>query len=428
MKLWQKDYQVESIVEEFTVGEDRELDMRLIYYDILASRAHAQMLSSVGVLTSDEEKSIVVVLESMLVRLESGELSIEPEFEDMHSKIEHELIRQLGETGKKIHTGRSRNDQVLISLHLYILDTIDGIKEQTRELFDALIHLSEKHKDIIIPGYTHLQAAMPSSFGLWFGAYAESLVDDLYMLNAARKVADQNPLGSAAGYGSAFPLDRQMTTELLGLSTLKYNSVAAQMSRGKVEKVLAFAMASLAGTVSKLCADICLYTSQNFDFIGFPDELTTGSSIMPHKKNPDLFELTRAKCNKIQNLPAELIALTNNLPSGYHRDFQMLKGSVIHAVDALKDCLKIVTHGITQVEVKTNAKHDKKYDLIFTVESVNKLVNDGVSFRDAYGMVAKQVEKGNYKPEKNINHTHAGSIGNLCNEEIVSKFNEAFQL
>jgi len=335
------------------------------------------------------------------------------------------LTEKLGEAGKKIHTARSRNDQVLVDLHLFAKDEIKKIKELIRSLFDRLITLSNKYKDVLIPGYTHLQVAMPSSFGMWFGAYAESLVDDVYLLNAAFQVADQNPLGSAAGYGSSFPVDRQQTTELMGFSTLKYNSVAAQMSRGKLERTMAFAMSSVASTLSKLAMDACLYMSQNFGFISFPDQLTTGSSIMPHKKNPDVFELVRARCNKVQALPTELMSITNNLPSGYHRDFQLLKESLLPAIESLKSCLFITEYMLQHIIITDQIINDPKYDYIFSVEAVNTLVKQGLSFRDAYRQVGKDIEEGTYKPERDLEHTHIGSIGNLANDKIQEKMERA---
>lgn len=422
MKLWEKDFQTESIVEQFTVGNDRELDEHLIKYDLIASKAHAQMLKTVGILNEQECKAIVVELDQMIKQEQQGQLKIEEEFEDMHSKIEFELIKRLGDTGKKIHTGRSRNDQVLVCMHMYIKEEVGNFKNMIRKLFDLLIRLSNENKETIIPGYTHLQAAMPSSFGMWFAAYAESLIDDLPLFDAAYKVADQNPLGSAAGYGSSFPLNRTLTTELLQFETLKFNSIAAQMSRGKVEKVLSYAISSLSGTLSKLAMDVCLYMSQNFGFISFPDELTTGSSIMPHKKNPDIFELTRAKCNKLQNLPLEIASITNNLPSGYHRDLQLIKEALIPAVETLKSCMTMITHALGHVQVNTDIMKDSRYDLIYTVESVNKLVQNGTSFRDAYKIVGEEVQKGTYNPVKELKHSHEGSIGNLCNDLIVQKF------
>ncbi|MEQ6120382.1 argininosuccinate lyase [Reichenbachiella sp. MALMAid0571] len=427
MKLWDKGYKTENLIEEFTVGNDRELDMHLAKYDIIASKAHATMLESIGILDKTELEGLLSNLDKMLTDVENGTFEIAESFEDVHSKIEYDLTQELGDAGKKIHTGRSRNDQVLVCLHLYIKEEIKAIKDQIKELFDLLIKLSDTHKDKLIPGYTHLQAAMPSSFGMWFAAYAESLIDDIHMLNAAYKIADQNPLGSGAGYGSSFPLNRTMTTKLMGFETLKYNSVAAQMSRGKVEKSTAYAMSSVAGTLSKLSMDITLYMSQNFGFLTFPDELTTGSSIMPHKKNPDVFELIRAKCNKIQNLPNELLLITNNLPSGYHRDLQLVKESFIPAIESLKACLTVAIFALEKTEVKSNITDDPKYDYIFSVDVLNEDMKNGIPFRDAYKNVAKSVADGTYKPKRELDHTHEGSTGNLCNSEIKEKFKKVFQ-
>ncbi|MEM9856745.1 MAG: argininosuccinate lyase [Bacteroidota bacterium] len=425
MKLWEKGINTEKIIEEFTVGNDRVLDLQLAKFDVLGSIAHAKMLASVGLISEEELTGLDQELHHILQTIEAGDFEIEEGFEDVHSKVEYVLTEKLGEAGKKIHTARSRNDQVLVDLHLFVKDEIEQIKQLVKGLFDRLINLSNEHKDALIPGYTHLQVAMPSSIGMWLGAYAESLVDDVYLLNAAYKIADQNPLGSAAGYGSSFPIDRQQTTDLLGFSTLKYNSVAAQMSRGKLEKSLSFAMASVAGTLSKLAMDICLYMGQNFGFISFPDQLTTGSSIMPHKKNPDVFELVRAKCNKIQALPTEFMAITNNLPSGYHRDFQLLKESLLPAIESLKSCLTVSEYALSQLIVKEEVINDPKYDYLFSVEVVNDLVTQDVSFRDAYKQVAEDIANGTYNPQKTVNHTHMGSIGNLGNQEIEEKMGKA---
>ena len=428
MKLWDKGYKVENLIEEFTVGNDRELDMHLAKYDVVASKAHARMLEKIGILTETELEGLIASLNRMGKSVEDGTFQIEEGFEDVHSKIEHVLTEEVGDAGKKIHTGRSRNDQVLVCMHLYIKEEINQIKDQVKGLFYLLTDLSNAHKDKVIPGYTHLQAAMPSSFGMWFAAYAESLIDDVHMLNSAFKIADQNPLGSGAGYGSSFPLDRKMTTELMGFETLKYNSVAAQMSRGKVEKSTAYAMSSVAGTLAKLSMDVTLYMSQNFAFLTFPDELTTGSSIMPHKKNPDVFELTRAKCNKIQNLPNELLLITSNLPSGYHRDLQLVKESFIPAIESLKACLNVAVFSLEKIQVKSNITDDPKYDYIYSVDVLNEDMKSGTPFRDAYKNVAKSVADGSYVPKKELDHTHEGSIGNLCNEEIKKKFEKAFKL
>ena len=425
MKLWDKGFSTDKKIDIFTVGNDRELDLILAKYDVLGSIAHAKMLHKMEILSNKEIDIVVAKLNQILQDIANGNFTIEDTFEDVHSKVEFLLTEALGDTGKKIHTARSRNDQVLVDIHLYLKDEITDIKKQIKSLFDVLMAKADEHKEVLLPGYTHLQVAMPSSFGLWFSSYAESLIDDVYMLNAAYKIADQNPLGSAAGYGSSFPIDRAMTTKLLGFETLKYNVVAAQMSRGKTEKALAFGMSAVAGTLSKFAMDICLYMSQNFNFVSFPDELTTGSSIMPHKKNPDVFELIRGKCNSIQALPYELTLITNNLPSGYQRDLQLLKASILPAIQTLKSCLELLLFSIQNVQVNTKILEDSKYDYLFTVEEVNKLVQDGVAFRDAYKMVGARVEKGEFKPNKEVNHTHIGSIGNLCLEEIQEKMEKA---
>ncbi|MGM0545259.1 MAG: argininosuccinate lyase [Bacteroidota bacterium] len=426
MKLWDKGQQSSSeIIDKFTVGNDRILDLEIASYDLRASKAHAKMLNHVELLTNEEWKQIEQELTRMLEQVEEGTFTIEEEFEDVHSKIEYELTNALGDTGKKIHAGRSRNDQVLVCLHLYVKDQIDEIKKLIKALFNRLIDLSEEYKEAIIPGYTHMQVAMPSSFGLWFGSYAESLIDDLRMLNAAYQIADQNPLGSAAGYGSSLPLNRQMTTELLGFSTLKYNSVAAQMSRGRLEKMTSFGLSAVAATLSKMAMDICQFMSQNFGFVSFPDELTTGSSIMPHKKNPDVFELVRAKSNSIQNLPNQLTLITNNLPSGYHRDYQLLKEKLFPAVQTLKSCLSISEFMLQHIEINDEIITDKKYRYIYSVEEVNKKVLEGIPFRKAYQQVGQAIEQGDFDPDRTINHTHEGSIGNLCNAQIKEKFAEA---
>lgn len=424
MKLWEKGIPTDKKIDLFTVGNDRELDLVLAKYDVLGSIAHAKMLHKINLLTSEETADLVLELENILEEIEKGNFTIEDSFEDVHSKVEYLLTRKLGDTGKKIHTARSRNDQVLTDVHLFLKTELSEIKEQTKELFTELITLSKKHQNVLIPGYTHFQVAMPSSFGMWFSAYAEILIDDVTQLNAALQIVDQNPLGSAAGYGSSFPIDRTLTTELLGFKTLKYNSVAAQMSRGKSEKATAFAMASLASTLSKFSMDICLYLSQNFNFISLPSHLTTGSSIMPHKKNPDVFELIRAKCNKIQALPYELTLLTNNLPSGYHRDFQLLKESLFPAIQSLKSCLEIFHFAIKDISVNENILKDSKYDYLFTVDSLNELVTAGKPFRDAYKIVAEQIENNTFQSPKATKHTHEGSINNLCLEEIVLKMEE----
>jgi len=423
MKLWEKGYTTDNVVEKFTVGNDRILDLKLAKHDINGNVAHVKMLHKIGILNQTELTDILKGLEEIQQTIDDGTFVIEESFEDVHSKIEFELVKKIGEAGKKIHTARSRNDQVLVDLHLYTKEEIGVIKELILQLFNTLMELSEKHKSVLIPGYTHLQVAMPSSFGLWFSAYAESLIDDVIMLNAAFKIANQNPLGSAAGYGTSFPIDRTMTTELLGFETLKYNVVAAQMSRGKLEKTTAFALSAVAGTLSKLSADICLYMSQNFNFLGFPKELTTGSSIMPHKQNPDVFELMRATCNKLQNLPSEIMMITNNLTSGYHRDFQILKENLMEGIDTLKDNIEVCNFMLQHVIIKDNILNNSIYDYLYSVEEVNKLVINGASFRDAYQKLGEEILDGKFTPEKTVEHTHEGSIGNLCLNEIIAKFN-----
>jgi len=426
MKLWEKGIPTDIKTDLFTVGNDRELDLLLAEYDVVGSMAHAKMLAKTGLLTNEEAQDLVMALEDILTDIKKGDFIIEQSFEDVHSKVEYLLIEKLGDTGKKIHTARSRNDQVLVDVHLFLKAELTAIKQQTNELFELLLAKAEATKDILLPGYTHFQVAMPSSFGMWFSAYAESLVDDVVMLNAALSVADQNPLGSAAGYGSSFPIDRTFTTQELGFNTLKYNSVAAQMSRGKAEKTAAFAMASVAGTLSKLAMDICLYLSQNFAFITLPQHLTAGSSIMPHKKNPDIFELIRGKCNKIQALPYELTLITNNLPSGYHRDFQLLKEGLFPALQTLKSCLEMAVFSIKEIEPNQNILDDKKYDYLFTVDALNELVTSGIPFRDAYKIVGEQVENNSFQSPKATKHTHEGSINNLCLNEIQAKMNAVF--
>ncbi|MEQ8242612.1 argininosuccinate lyase [Fulvivirga sp.] len=426
MKLWDKGYTTENIVERFTVGNDRVLDLKLAKFDVQGNAAHAKMLAKIGILTEQELADILKGLEEITKTIEDGTFTIEDDFEDVHSKIEFELVKKIGEAGKKIHTARSRNDQVLVDLHLYAKDEIIQIKGLIKTLFETLIDLAERHKKVLLPGYTHMQIAMPSSFGLWFGAYAESLIDDMIMMNAAFKIADQNPLGSAAGYGSSFPIDRTMTTELLGFETMKYNVVAAQMSRGKLERCISYGLASVAGTLSKFSADVCLFMSQNFGFIGFPKELTTGSSIMPHKQNPDVFELMRAKCNQIQSLPVEISYMINNLTSGYHRDFQQLKESIMNGIDHLKDILEVCNFMLQHIKVNENILDSDMYDYLYSVEEVNKLVMSGMPFREAYQKLGKDIMEGNYKPEKNLKHTHEGSMGNLCLEEIREKFSNVY--
>ncbi|MCK0147397.1 argininosuccinate lyase [Arenibacter sp. F26102] len=424
MKLWDKGFSTDKKIDHFTVGNDRELDLLLAKYDVIASKAHAKMLGKIGLLTLKETDSLVNELDNIAKTIENGTFTIEDSFEDMHSKIEFLLTLRLGDAGKKIHTARSRNDQVLVAMHLYLKNELTEIKDQTKDLFHLLLNLADKHKKVMLPGYTHLQVAMPSSFGLWFSAYAESLVDDLYFVDAAYKVADQNPLGSAAGYGSSFPIDRSFTTEEMGFETMKYNVVAAQMGRGKVEKAAAFGMSSIAATLSKMAMDICLYMSQNFNFVSFPDELTTGSSIMPHKKNPDVFELVRGKCNRLQTVPNQLILITNNLPSGYHRDLQLVKEVIVPAIQDLKACLEIMTFSLKEIRVNENILDDPKYDYLFSVDTLNELVLTGTPFRDAYKKMGKEINEGTFTPKRDIRHTHEGSFGNLCLAEIRKKMDK----
>lgn len=417
-KLWEKNIQVDKEVEAFTVGRDREMDIYLAKYDVLGSMAHITMLESIGLLTKAELDLLLNELRNIYAIADKGEFVIEEGVEDVHSQVELLLTRKLGDVGKKIHSGRSRNDQVLVDLKLFTRAEIRTLVELTKDLFDVLLQQSERYKEILLPGYTHLQVAMPSSFGLWFGAYAESLADDLQLMQAAYKVCNRNPLGSAAGYGSSFPLNRQMTTDLLGFDSMNYNVVYAQMGRGKMERTVAFAMAGIAATLSKLAFDACMFNSQNFGFIKLADQFTTGSSIMPHKKNPDVFELTRAKCNKIQGLPQQITLICNNLPSGYFRDLQIIKEIFVPAFDELKDCLRMVSHMMREVKVNPDILQDDKYALLFSVEEVNRRVLEGTPFRDAYKQVGLEIEAGKFSPEKTVNHTHEGSIGNLCNEAI----------
>lgn len=421
MKLWDKGFSTDKKIDHFTVGNDRELDLLLAKYDVIASKAHAKMLGKIGLITTQEAENLVAELDAIAQTIEEGSFVIEDSFEDMHSKIEFVLTEKLGDTGKKIHTARSRNDQVLVAMHLYLKDELQEIKSEVKVLFNLLLNLADKYKNVLLPGYTHLQIAMPSSFGLWFSAYAESLIDDLYFVDAAYKIADQNPLGSAAGYGSSFPIDRDFTTKEMGFATQKYNVVAAQMGRGKVEKATAFGISNVAATLSKMAMDICLYMSQNFNFISFPDELTTGSSIMPHKKNPDVFELIRGKCNKLQAIPNQLILITNNLPSGYHRDLQLVKEVIIPAIQDIKACLEILTFSLKEVRVNEAILEDPKYDYLFSVDTLNELVLSGIPFRDAYKKMGKEINEGTFSPKKDIKHTHQGSLGNLCLQEIRNK-------
>lgn len=424
MKLWEKRTQVNAKIEAFTVGRDREMDVFLAKYDVLGSMAHITMLEAVGLLETSELKSLLVELKNIYFLTENNQFVIEDGVEDVHSQVEMLLTRKLGDIGKKIHSGRSRNDQVLVDLKLFSRAEIEKTVSAVTELFEVLISQSNKYKAVLLPGYTHLQVAMPSSFGLWFGAYAESLADDLQLLLSAWKITNRNPLGSAAGYGSSFPLDRQLTTDLLGFDSMNYNVVYAQMGRGKMERTVANALASVAATVAKLAFDACMFTSQNFGFIKLPDEFTTGSSIMPHKKNPDVFELTRAKCNKLQSLPQQIMMITNNLPSGYFRDLQLIKEVFIPAFAELNDCLEMTAMMMQNVEVNTEILEDTRYDFLFSVEEVNRLTLSGVPFRDAYKQVGLEIESGNFRPNKQVNHTHQGSIGNLFNDQICEYKNE----
>lgn len=422
MKLWQKDQSSFSeLIEKFTVGKDKELDLVLAEFDVKGSIAHTQMLESIGLLTNEELQLIHTELNLILNEIKKNNFKIEDGVEDIHSQIELIITQKIGEVGKKIHSGRSRNDQVLTDIKLYLKFELKEIAQLVDQLFNQLIVLSETHKNVLLPGYTHLQIAMPSSFGLWFGAYAESLVDDMELLVAAYNITNKNPLGSGAGFGSSFPLNREMTTDLLEFETLNYNVVYAQMTRGKTEKIVSIVLATFAATLSKMAYDICLYMNQNFGFISFPDKLTTGSSIMPHKKNPDVFELIRAKCNKIQALPNELTLLINNLPSGYHRDMQLTKESLFPAITELKSCLEMTTFMLQYIEVKDNILIDEKYQYLYSVEAVNEQVLNGVPFREAYKNIGYIIENNSFNPVKELNHTHAGSFGNLCNHQIAKQ-------
>ncbi|WP_158962032.1 argininosuccinate lyase [Myroides fluvii] len=427
MKLWQKNTAVNQAVDAFTVGQDRMMDMNLAPFDVLGSLAHTQMLQHIGLLTQEELTLIQKELKAIYDEIMQGDFHIEEEVEDIHSQIELLLTRRIGEAGKKIHAGRSRNDQVLVDLKLYFRYEIEEIVAQVKSVFETFQRLSNQHKDVLMPGYTHLQIAMPSSFGLWFGAYAESLVDDLEMMLAAWKVVNKNPLGSAAGYGSSFPLDRQMTTDLLGFESMNYNVVYAQMGRGKSERILAQGLSAIAATLAKWAMDCCLYMGQNYNFIGFPEHLTTGSSIMPHKKNPDVLELIRSRCNKIQALPNEIALMTTNLPAGYHRDLQLLKENLFPAFISLKECLDMTQLMLENIKVNTAILADPKYDYLFSVEVVNQLVLDGTPFREAYKEIGVAIEEGTYQPAKEVHHTHQGSIGNLMNEEIKEAFEVVYQ-
>ena len=420
-KLWDKGFEPDTMIEEYTVGQDRELDLRLARYDVEGSMAHIRMLEHIGLLTADELRRLTDGLHEIAAEIEAGRFEIEPDTEDVHSEVELLLTRRLGDVGKKIHSGRSRNDQVLVDLKLFLRDELQGIARDVRTLFDRLQEQSERYREVLMPGYTHLQIAMPSSFGLWFGAYAETLVDDMRMLAAAWHIANQNPLGSAAGYGSSFPLDRTMTTHLLGFETLHYNVVAAQMSRGKSERAAAAAIAAVAATVGRMAMDLCLFMSQNFGFVSLPDELTTGSSIMPHKKNPDVFEIMRGRCNRLQALPNEIALLTTNLPVGYHRDLQLLKDILFPATAEIRRTLRMADFMLARLKVNDRILDERKYDYLFTVEDVNRLVLQGVPFREAYRRVGMAVQQGEYRPTREVHHTHEGSIGNLCTAEIRRK-------
>ena len=427
MKLWNKGFEPDKLIEDFTVGADRELDLRLARYDVQGSMAHIRMLESIGLLESSELPVLLEALERIAQSIERGEFVIEEGVEDVHSQVELMLTRELGDLGKKIHSGRSRNDQVLVDLKLFMRDEMKDVAKAVKRVFDRLQSLSNEHKDTLMPGYTHLQVAMPSSFGLWFGAYAESLVDDLEMVAAAYNIANQNPLGSAAGYGSSFPLNRTMTTELLEFADLHYNVVAAQMSRGKTERAAAYAIASVASTLGKFAMDVCLFMCQNYGFVSFPDNLTTGSSIMPHKKNPDVFEIMRGKCNRLQAVPNEISLLTANLPLGYHRDLQLLKDIIFPATTTLCQCLDMCDFMLEHIIVKQNILDDERYNYLFTVEDVNRLALSGVPFRDAYKEVGMAVQRGEYIPTRSVEHTHEGSIGNLCNDKIAEKMNKVLE-
>ncbi len=421
MKLWDKNTATDKLIEKFTVGNDRETDLFLAQYDVLGSMAHIIMLNKAGLLSDRDLEALLEELGLIYSDISNGIFKIDDGIEDVHSQVEFILTRKLGDTGKKIHSARSRNDQVLLDIKLFVRDKLTEIVQLTHNLFEILISLSERYKDYLIPGYTHLQVAMPSSFGLWFGAYAESLTEDMILLQAAYRIADQNPLGSAAGYGSSFPIDREQTTTLLGFSTMNFNVVHAQMGRGKLERITAMALANLAGTLSRMANDVCLFNSQNFGFVSLPDELTTGSSIMPHKKNPDVFELIRSKCNRIQSLPADISHILVNLPSGYFRDFQVIKEILFPSFGSLIECLETASYSVSQITPARDILNDKRYEYVFTVEEVNRKVLEGIPFRDAYKQVAASIADGSYKPDSRVNHTHQGSLGNLCNDRIVEK-------
>ena len=422
--IWDKGKPVNELIQKYTVGRDREMDLMLAKYDVQGSLAHITMLESIGLLEKDELKELSAGLKEILSDIENGKFVIEDGVEDVHSQVELMLTRKLGDMGKKIHSGRSRNDQVLVDLKLFTRDRLRSIVNAVKGLFDILIKQSEQYKHVLLPGYTHLQIAMPSSFGLWFGAYAEALTDDMLLLRAAFDQANRNPLGSAAGYGSSFPLNRQMTTDLLGFESMNYNVVYAQMTRGKMERNVAYALASIAATISRLAFDACMYNSQNFGFIKLPDDCTTGSSIMPHKKNPDVFELTRARCNRLQALPQEITLMTNNLPSGYFRDMQLVKEVFLPAFDQLEEVITMTAYMLDHIKVREDILSDPKYDAIFSVEEVNRLALQGVPFRDAYRQVGTAIENGAFKADHNIHHTHEGSIGNLCNDLIQARMDK----
>ena len=427
MKLWEKNFQINKKIEKFTVGRDREMDLYLAEHDVIGSIAHIIMLESIGLLKADELQSLLAELRRIYTEIKAGNFVIEDGIEDVHSQIELMLTRSLGDIGKKIHSGRSRNDQVLVDIKLFTRRQLKLVAEDVRSLFLELQQQSELCRDVLMPGYTHLQVAMPSSFGLWFGAYAESLVDDMMFLQAAFRMTNRNPLGSAAGYGSSFPLNRTLTTQLLGFDSLDYNVVYAQMGRGKMERNVAFALATIAGTIAKLAFDACLFNSQNFAFVKLPNECTTGSSIMPHKKNPDVFELTRAKCNKIQALPQQITLIMNNLPSGYFRDLQIIKEVFLPAFQELRDCLQMTAYIINKMQVNKQLLDDPRYDLMFSVEEVNRLANEGMPFRDAYKKVGLDIEAGKFIPVKKVHHTHEGSIGNLCTEQIAALMDDVWE-
>lgn len=422
--IWDKGKPVNELIQRYTVGRDKEMDLMLAKYDVIGSLAHIKMLESIGLLSSQELNQLSGGLKDLLEVIDRGDFVIEEGVEDVHSQVELLLTRKYGDMGKKIHSGRSRNDQVLLDLKLFTRERLKQIVLSVKSLFDILIRQSETYKDVLIPGYTHLQIAMPSSFGLWFGSYAEALTDDILFLRAAFDQSNRNPLGSAAGYGSSFPLNRQMTTDLLGFESMNYNVVYAQMTRGKIERNVSYALASVASTLARLAFDACLYNSQNFGFIKLPDDCTTGSSIMPHKKNPDVFELTRAKCNLIQAIPQEITLLTNNLPSGYFRDMQITKEIFLPAFDTLEDCIAMVAYMLENIKVNDNILVDSKYNLIFSVEEVNRLVCEGVPFREAYRSVGASIEAGTFVPDKHLHHTHEGSIGNLCNDSISARMQQ----